>query len=1397
MVFIVEAFFASIQNKKTGHKISASVETEGFMKRNKRKVVSLFLCLTLIMTTCFGSNMWTKAAAAEETMRDMTSMQLVQDMTLGWNLGDSLDSCAADRDGDGVKDVPEGSVVDETLWGNVRTTPEIFQTLKNQGFNAVRIPVTWRDHVTTGPSYTIDPAWMNRVQEVVDYAYDLGMYVIINLHHDGGDDSQFGAWIRNAENDKEGVMEEYLAIWQQIAERFQGYSDRLIFESMNEVGFNKLFRQDEKSAYDLLNEMNQSFVDLIRSGGGNNPKRHLLIAGYWTDIASCCSEYYKMPQDPVNRCILSVHYYTPWQFCTTNIRKTWGTQEDAEEMQGKIDLLKEFFINKNIPVIVGEFGVGNGTQKESRLRFCSQFIYRLKQIGVPGFFWDNGEEFNRKTLKWRTEGLAEQMLAAAGVKQDAAAVPSAAPTVSAAPAVNTAAPTVVENTRPKKGDTIQQAGGIYRITKVYSVSTSKVSYMAGNLTYLRPVSTKCKKAQVLTDLYKDGYQYKVTAISDKAFKGCKSLTAVTVGANVQKIGQKAWNGCKKLKKISLSASNLKTVGKKAFGSIHKKAVILVPANKVTSYKKKIKAAATYKKTLFLNKTSLNITAGINMENLQTLKVIGTAKKVTWSSSDTKKVKVTQKGNVTGVAGGTAYVRAKIGKKVLKCKVVVNTVQPVPEPIVSAVPTASAVTASKAPAASAAPTWTPYPLIPEEIKAPVSKDAKDVEELTAVIQANEAGMLPTDPDDTAYQWEDGKLVGITLGFTYDEEEENTEINTNCPLKLGHLSHLKKIKIQGRQGLSAVALESCPELADVSVLYTDAEKFTMSQCAQVEELNISCNNIKTFTVKDADRLKAFNCGANPTGTLDLSAFRMLETLECGWMELDTLNLAGMQQLKTLSCSGNHFNTLDLSDCDALEEFVCNSSEVSTIQFPAHSLNRINCSQNALKELDLCGQETLTELYCTDNDLDELDLSKCVELKDLDCSNNRLSALDLTNLSKLYAIGCGGNQLTQLDVTKNPALVYFYCTANQLTQLDLAANPALSSLDCSGNPMLQLDVTKNPALTSLTCNNAQLSQLDLPKNPNLQELSCTGNQLVSLDLTGAEQIMNVQCTNNQLTELKLPANSETLEEVECDGNQLTELDIRASEEFYKLSCSQNKLSKLTISGCKQLHRLDCHDNQLQKMDLSNIEALIYLDCSKNQLSDLILPENGGICELYCQNNQLTGLDISRQSNLELLDSRNNKLSWIDAAGLSSLENVYTDTGVEKKNWECEAKDPQEVEKLERVIQAASAISTTGAVSADYTNSPQYQWSAGQIKKIDWSDCGMEGSLKLEDFSMLRTFICRNNALTDLDLKGCTLLSTLYCEGNKLTDLDLRNQSIIWDVVTDPDVSIQWQNGYDPREE
>ena len=342
-------------------------------------------------------------------MRNITSQQLVEDMTFGWNLGNTLDVCQADRDGDGKinEHVEAGEKVDETLWGNPKVTKELFTSLKKNGVNAVRIPVTWRDHMDSNGN--IDREWMDRVQQVVDYAYSQGMYVIINVHHDGGGDPKFGAWIiEESQKDYNTFLKKYNNVWKQIAERFKNYSDYLIFESMNEVGFDTLYNKKKADAYNLINKINQDFVDIIRATGGNNAKRHLLIAGYYTDIERTCDSLYKMPDDKAGRCILSVHYYTPWDFCTCDIKHTWGTNSEVRQMETLIGKMKKNFVDKGIPVIIGEYAASG-----SDLSSCIFFIEKLNKLcsdyGIATFIWDSGRQVNRKTYKWRTPQYLEAL----------------------------------------------------------------------------------------------------------------------------------------------------------------------------------------------------------------------------------------------------------------------------------------------------------------------------------------------------------------------------------------------------------------------------------------------------------------------------------------------------------------------------------------------------------------------------------------------------------------------------------------------------------------------------------------------------------------------------------------------------------------------------------------------------------------------------------------------------------------------------------------------------------------------------------------------------------------------------------------------------------------------------
>ncbi len=290
-------------------------------------------------------------------MREITTAELVREMGLGINLGNTFESC-----GDWIAQYGDGSVKSyETAWGSPMITQKIIQGYADAGYGVLRVPVAWSN--LADENYNLSPAYLEAVQEVVDWALESGMYVIINIHHDN-------FWMADFPNDPEGCMARYEKIWQQIADYFKDYNDYLMFESLNEeASWGDVWNEwngteeNKKIVFGLCNSINQKFVDIVRSSGGNNPKRHLLIAGYGTSITLSCDELYKMPDDPENRMALSIHYYTPSTFAILTedadwgkCKYTWGTESEIAFAEKEISMLDDKFTNKGIPVIMGEYG---------------------------------------------------------------------------------------------------------------------------------------------------------------------------------------------------------------------------------------------------------------------------------------------------------------------------------------------------------------------------------------------------------------------------------------------------------------------------------------------------------------------------------------------------------------------------------------------------------------------------------------------------------------------------------------------------------------------------------------------------------------------------------------------------------------------------------------------------------------------------------------------------------------------------------------------------------------------------------------------------------------------------------------------------------------------------------
>ncbi len=327
----------------------------------------------------------------QKDLSPKATFSFVKNMGMGWNLGNTFDNLV----------LKEHDY--ETGWGNPKVTPELIHFLKKQGFKTIRIPVSWGVRCGPAPSYQIPEKMISRLKEVIQWCMHEDMYVILNMHHES-------EWIHAATDDYGTFFQKYSAIWKQIAQNFGEFDERLIFESMNEIGFPKL---DVDSAADLLNKVNAEFVKIIRdSKFEQNKYRFLLLAGLDTDVDKSLGRIH-FPDDSY-RCILSIHYYTPSVFTIAEpgtswgYRSDWGNQEDLEQLKRQFAKLKTGFMNNGMPVILGEFGcLVHSKDSVSRHNYFEAIIKEAVSYGICPIFWDNGEELDRNNLTWRHPDVDE------------------------------------------------------------------------------------------------------------------------------------------------------------------------------------------------------------------------------------------------------------------------------------------------------------------------------------------------------------------------------------------------------------------------------------------------------------------------------------------------------------------------------------------------------------------------------------------------------------------------------------------------------------------------------------------------------------------------------------------------------------------------------------------------------------------------------------------------------------------------------------------------------------------------------------------------------------------------------------------------------------------------------
>lgn len=341
----------------------------------------------------------------EITMKEVSPMDMVKEMKIGWNLGNTLDSTSTSI----------GAVV-EMAWGNPKTTQEMIDAVVDQGFNVIRIPVSWGGQMGSAPAYNVLPAWMDRVQEVVDYAYSRGVYVIVNIHHED--------WHFPSEENKDAAAEHLAALWTAIATRFRDYDEHLIFEGMNEprkIGTSVEWNGGDKEGRDVVNYLDQVFVDAVRATGGNNTIRNLMVPGYAASSSDTALKAIVLPED--DHLIVSVHAYTPYDFAlNTAGRSTWDN--DTRDIDHLMEILDELFLSKGVPVIIGEFGAMNKDNEQERVQWAEYYVGKAREYGIPCIWWDNGafdgdgENFgllNRRELTFPYPDLLKALIESAGV----------------------------------------------------------------------------------------------------------------------------------------------------------------------------------------------------------------------------------------------------------------------------------------------------------------------------------------------------------------------------------------------------------------------------------------------------------------------------------------------------------------------------------------------------------------------------------------------------------------------------------------------------------------------------------------------------------------------------------------------------------------------------------------------------------------------------------------------------------------------------------------------------------------------------------------------------------------------------------------------------------------------
>jgi endoglucanase len=335
---------------------------------------------------------------------DVSSVQMAQNMAIGWNLGNTLDATPDWTDNNGVFHSELKGIETEECWGMPKTTKTMITAIKNAGFKTIRIPVSWHNHITDTTNYTIDSAWMARVKEIVDWAYNKNMYVIINIHHDNLSISDINGHIGFALSDNTAIQtqsKKYIEkVWTQIATTFASYDNRLVFEVLNEprdVGGE--FKGNEwwtnnQEMINIITSYEQVGINAIRSVAGNE-NRFIMVPGYAASGSdSSMLSLYTMPTDTAtDKLLLSAHAYSPYAFAMYDSNQseddTVFDNTDKASLDSIFKYLKENYTDKGIGVVMGEASATDKNNLSERIAWATYYFTKAKEAGIPVVLWDN------------------------------------------------------------------------------------------------------------------------------------------------------------------------------------------------------------------------------------------------------------------------------------------------------------------------------------------------------------------------------------------------------------------------------------------------------------------------------------------------------------------------------------------------------------------------------------------------------------------------------------------------------------------------------------------------------------------------------------------------------------------------------------------------------------------------------------------------------------------------------------------------------------------------------------------------------------------------------------------------------------------------------------------------